>query len=231
MSYLKKLQESYSPEKRAMDRKENMFPYYIVRPISYVMTIPFLFFGVSANAVSIFSTVVAVFASILIAFGSYEMRIAGAGLVFLWIVLDCVDGNLARYYRKPSNKGAFLDAMGGYVVNATVFMAIGSSAYMQSGHVLFLYFGYLASISAILPRLLHQKWLNSVAPTNMYTSKGNRGLLAAIIQNIAAVSNFFQIFLILAIVLKIEGMLLFVYTLINVGILLYTVFAFLVRKE
>lgn len=219
---IRKLKDSYGPTKRSVDRKENIFPYFIVRPISYFFTIPLVRLNVSANSVSIFSVFIAIIGAILIGIGDYKLRIIGALLIFLWIVLDCVDGNLARYYGKPSAKGEFLDAMGGYVVNATVFMSLGSAAYIQNENPIYLYLGYLSSICAILPRLLHQKWSNSVSTPNVFNSKGNRSFLIAVIQNFAAVSNFFQIFLMLSVCFGFEKHLLIIYTFINLGICLFT---------
>jgi phosphatidylglycerophosphate synthase len=230
MNIIDSLKNSYTEEKKAVDRRENIFIYYIVRPISYIVTIPFIKLGISANTVSILSSIIALLGSALIAIDDYLLGILGGCFVFLWIVLDCVDGNIARLNKKPSGKGEFLDAMGGYILNATIFMALGSSAYLETDNVAFLYVGYLASISAILPRLLHQKWVNSVSIPNSFSNKGKRGVVIAIIQNIAAVSNLFQPMLIVSLIFKFESELLVAFTMINVSILFYTVFS-LVKKK
>lgn len=232
MGLLQSLIDSYSKEKIEVDKRENMFPYYFVRPISYFLSMPLIKMKVSANAVSIFSVFVALLGSLLIAYGDYSTRICGALLIFLWIVLDCVDGNLARFYKKPSSKGEFLDAMGGYVVNATVFMALSITLFERNifDHNI-LIVGYVTTVASILPRLLHQKWMNSVKIDNIYNKKGRRGPTLAFIQNIAAVSNFFQVFLFLSILLEKESYVLFIYLFINVGIMLFTMVSLSLKSE
>ena len=44
--------KSMTPEKRAMARND-LFAFYIGRPLSYVLTIPFLYTGLSPNTISI----------------------------------------------------------------------------------------------------------------------------------------------------------------------------------
>lgn len=221
---LRKIISSYDDDKRKVDKRENIFVYFVARPISYILTIVFIKQGISANKVSILSAISALTGSIMIAFGEYDVRLFGSFFIFLWIVLDCVDGNIARYHKASSGVGEYLDAMGGYIVNASIFMAIGIAAFNSTNQVIFLYMGYLASISSILSRLLHHKWMNSVGGNNIFTRKGSRGLLISTIQNFAAVSNFFQVFLIIAILFQGEKYLISAYTFINFSILMYTIF-------
>ncbi|MBG0813375.1 CDP-alcohol phosphatidyltransferase family protein [Planomonospora sp. ID82291] len=62
------------------------------------------------NAVTGFSVGLAALAAVWFSAGTREARIAGAVLLYLSFVLDCVDGQLARYTRAFSPLGSWLDA-------------------------------------------------------------------------------------------------------------------------
>ena len=66
--------------------------------------------GVSANAVTILSGVLGVLAAVLFGTGVYGGLLAGAALLQVSLVLDCVDGEIARATRTFSSFGAWLDA-------------------------------------------------------------------------------------------------------------------------
>ncbi|GGL09384.1 CDP-alcohol phosphatidyltransferase family protein [Planomonospora parontospora] len=62
------------------------------------------------NAVTGFSVGLAALSAVWFSAGTREARIAGAVLLYLSFVLDCVDGQLARYTRAFSPLGSWLDA-------------------------------------------------------------------------------------------------------------------------
>ena len=66
--------------------------------------------GVSANAVTLLSGVIGVLAAVLFGTGAYLGLLAGAVLLQAALVLDCVDGEIARATGTFSPFGAWLDA-------------------------------------------------------------------------------------------------------------------------
>ena len=89
-------QKTMSPEKRK-SAKNDYFAFYIGRPLSYVLTIPFLYTNISPNAVSLISIIPLVIGFLLMCFGTgKEILVVGWLLFFLWNLLDGVDGNIAR---------------------------------------------------------------------------------------------------------------------------------------
>lgn len=230
------LKQSYSPEKRAVDRVENIFPYFIARPISYVFSIFFIKVGLTANAVSKLSIVIALFASFFLAFSSDNVKLVGCLFCFLWIILDCVDGNLARYYRahnedRVTPNGEFFDAASGYYFNAFVFIGIGVGVFLSENFLpqgqswLFIVLGSLTSVFSVLARLLYQKHYNVCKPfDSVIGSKGARGGFLAVVQNIIALSNFFQVLLPMSIVLGCLDVLLLLYFFLNFMMLVYISF-------
>ena len=67
--------------------------------------------GFSPNQVTVLALCVGIAAAAAFATGERAGYIVGAALVYLSFVLDCVDGQLARYTRRYSKFGAYLDSV------------------------------------------------------------------------------------------------------------------------
>ncbi len=91
-----------------------IWTYYVRRPISFYLTIPFLYLNVSANKVTLLFMITGIVGSLLLAIGDYRTFILGAVLIELAIILDCVDGNIARI-RGKSILGNTLDTWAGEI--------------------------------------------------------------------------------------------------------------------
>jgi phosphatidylglycerophosphate synthase len=81
------------------------------------------------NAVTAVALVLALVAAVLFAVGHHGDRVAGAVVLFAAFVLDCVDGQLARYARAFTALGAWLDVTTDRVKEYAVYagLAIGAS--------------------------------------------------------------------------------------------------------
>ncbi|WP_433252221.1 CDP-alcohol phosphatidyltransferase family protein [Streptosporangium sp. CA-135522] len=88
------------------------------------------------NAVTGISVGMAVLAAVWFTTGTREGQIAGAIFLYLSFVLDCVDGQLARYTRAFSPLGAWLDATFDRVKEYAVYvgLAIGYTAGLDDSH-------------------------------------------------------------------------------------------------
>lgn len=84
--------------------------------------------GWSANAVTAGMIVVGLLASALIAVPGPLPALAGALLIQLYLLLDCVDGEVARWRSTESLYGIYLDRLGHYLVEASVVTALGVRA-------------------------------------------------------------------------------------------------------
>ena len=85
--------------------------------------------GLDPNEVTIISIGVGVARRGLFAYGERWSMVAGAVLLYFAFVFDCVDGQLARYTRKFSKLGAWLDSIFDRTKEYVVFagLAIGAS--------------------------------------------------------------------------------------------------------
>jgi phosphatidylglycerophosphate synthase len=136
----------------------------VARPLSFLFTFIFVNLKCTANFISVLSGIVSVIGCVLLAMPNTAAMVTGVVLINFWIVLDCVDGNIARVTHKSTRMGEFFDAAYGFIICAFDFLAIGIAAYNWSS-VLFgkkaianIIIGALACSFNILPRLVYQKY-------------------------------------------------------------------------
>ena len=160
-------EKTMSPDKRA-EAKNSFFGFYVGRPISYVLTVPFLYTNISPNMVTIISILLAIAGYFILSFGDdVELRLLGLLMFFLWNMGDGIDGNIARYKDLKSANGDLLDTLGGYIALSLILLSMGNAAFMDSeGHVFFsrlvpIVLAGIGTSAALIPRLLmHRKIAN-----------------------------------------------------------------------
>ena len=72
--------------------------------------------------------------SVLIALGD-RMAVAGFALVFFHYVLDCVDGEVARYHKIEKVFWSFHDYLFHYYIKSAFFLGLGYAAFVSTGSV------------------------------------------------------------------------------------------------
>lgn len=107
---------------------DGFFSTFAVRPLSRRLTAVGLARGWSPNAVTMVSLLLGLLAAALVATGAWWAWVAGAVLLLGSLVVDCVDGEIARFTRRFSPLGAFLDAVGDRVKEYAVVAAVASVA-------------------------------------------------------------------------------------------------------
>lgn len=123
-SIVANLRSKYTAEKREVD-KDSPVLYYILRPLSYYITVPFLKLGISANQVTFAGTAIGLAGCILLGFGSYWLMLVGAILIVICDIFDIIDGSIARYRGTSSVYGSLIDDVGGEIILSIVPFAIG----------------------------------------------------------------------------------------------------------
>lgn len=133
-----------------------------VRRVSFFFTYIFINLGFSPNGVSVLSIFVTLFACVLFMVPARWAVIVAVILINLWLILDCVDGNIARCRKQKTVYGEFVDDIGGYYTVAFVYLSVGVCAYNFGGVVFGQYnmwmiiLGGVSSICDILARLIHK---------------------------------------------------------------------------
>lgn len=151
MIKISQIAQSLPSDKSRYDRLANPLAFYFARPISFPVTAIMVSWGISANAASLISLVFAVMACVLAVLGMTQSALV---LILLWLVFDCVDGNIARFTKSGSKAGEYLDAISGYVLTAGVYAAYGYA----TGVLWACLIGGVASTFTVLSRLLLNKY-------------------------------------------------------------------------
>lgn len=110
---------------------DGFFSTFAVRPLSRRLTGVGLGMGWTPNVVTVVSLAFGILAALLVATGARWAWVLAAVLLLVALVVDCVDGEIARFTRRFSPLGAFLDAVGDRVKEYAVLAAVASVAVRQ----------------------------------------------------------------------------------------------------
>lgn len=225
-------QKTMSKEKRKM-AKNDYFAFYIGRPLSYVLTIPFLYTNITPNAVSLISIVPLLIGFFLMGLGREKwILVLGWFCFFLWNLLDGVDGNIARYKKQFSPMGSVYDAMSGYVAMVLSFFAWGWAAANTPGILsklicisteLYIILGALSGIFEIFPRLIMHKaitTLKSEEAVSNVKDKSGFGFVKTVALNLTSVAGFVQVLMLVSVIFDLMDAFTVVYFIINFLVML-----------
>ena len=82
----------------------------------------------SANAVTFLMIPVGLAAGLVLTLPGLAAAVGAALLAQLWLLVDCCDGEVARWRRTFSPKGPYLDALGHYAIEAALPIGLGVRA-------------------------------------------------------------------------------------------------------
>ncbi|WP_446212443.1 DUF5941 domain-containing protein [Micromonospora sp. IBSANI012] len=112
----------------SVKERDDFFTTYFVSTWSPYVTKAAARIGLGPTAVTMLSVLLAVAAAVLFAVGGRPALVSGAVLLYLGFVLDCVDGQLARYTRHFSAWGGWLDTMADRAKEYVVYAGLGYGA-------------------------------------------------------------------------------------------------------
>lgn len=202
--------KTMSPEKRE-NAKKDIFAFYIGRPITYILTIPFLYTNISPNTVTYLSFIPTFLGFVLLAIGkTWKCLLAGWLAFFIWSMLDGVDGNIARYKKQYSKIGDTLDAAVGYFAMALIFFGAGIAASHNPGYFtvkynipleLYIVLGGLSGMFTLLPRLIMHKAVNSTGDKDIggVTKRSDYGVVNTIALNLTSIPGLVQLLVLVSI--------------------------------
>jgi hypothetical protein len=110
---------------RSRAAAEHWVAHAYLRQISPYLTRPLLATGLSANAVTWLMIAAAAAAAISTAWTGLAGAVLAALLVQLQMLLDCSDGEVARWRGTSSPVGVYLDRVGHYVAECGIALALG----------------------------------------------------------------------------------------------------------
>jgi phosphatidylglycerophosphate synthase len=79
----------------------------------------------SANHVSVLGLVVGLISVYLFSLGQWFHLILGASLLHLFLILDCTDGEVARYRKTAGMSGRYVEGMVHPILRSAIFIGLG----------------------------------------------------------------------------------------------------------
>lgn len=231
-NYIKELRKTMT-EKKRREAKNDFFAFYIGRPLSYVLTVPFIVFNVTPNAVTIISLIEVIIASIVLATArNIYIAILGVFLFFLWNLLDGVDGNIARLKKISTPMGSVFDAMSGYAAMFLTFFAAGIYAGNMESNSYQIIIGSISGMSLIFPRLIMHKAKNELevntSSLKSIESKAEYSLYKVIALNLTSISGIVQPILLFSVIFGKIEIFNFIYLAINVIVMVISIYKILI---
>ena len=114
--------------KMANRANDGFFSVFFLRKFSKLLTWVAVRVGATPNQITLISFAIGLYSAFCFAQGTFWQIFLGAFLLQLSIIVDCVDGELARYTRKFSQLGAWLDAVTDRVKEYMVFLGLAIGA-------------------------------------------------------------------------------------------------------
>ena len=219
--------KTMSPEKRK-SAKNDYFAFYIGRPLSYILTIPFLHTNISPNTVSLISIIPIIVGFLLMCIGNTNtVLIVGWLMFFLWNLLDGVDGYIARYKKQFSKMGSVYDAMSGYIAMVLSFFGWGVAAAHNPGMFQnmirlpldsYIILGALSGIFVIFPRFIMHKAITTLGDQGSMKSvkdKSEYGFIKLVALNLTSIAGFVQVLMLVAVIFNIMDLFTMGYFILN----------------
>jgi len=142
------------PELRELCKKE----YYSrfqqkMHSIMLYVTRPLLSTNITPNQITIFWVLLQIVASGLLLFGVYWINVVAVLLYIFAMLLDYVDGQIARIKKIKTYKGIFLEELGIYFGNPLFFLCLGIGLYRSTHLLWYPILGGLAAIFQLYSKL------------------------------------------------------------------------------
>ncbi|MBN1940393.1 MAG: CDP-alcohol phosphatidyltransferase family protein [Candidatus Aminicenantes bacterium] len=105
---------------------------FVFRPLAFLLVKAIFRTSFTPNHLSIFSMILGISGGFLLATRGWGSAAAGAVLLFLSVVVDCADGQLARLKKNGTHMGRVIDGSIDYFVGISVYLGLGFG-FMSAG--------------------------------------------------------------------------------------------------
>ena len=126
--------------------KRPLYMEWVTMRISIYVTKLLLYTPISADQVTIGMVLLAILGSVLMAFGTLKLMLIGILIIHFTVILDNVNGEVARYRKEGSMMGTFLEQYYHELSVPLIFFSFGFGTFLQTGFKSILIFGFLCAI-------------------------------------------------------------------------------------
>ena len=129
---------------------------YILRPIAFIFVKIFYPTSITPNQISLMTTISGLISGYFFSRGDVVSFVIAGSLYFLSMVLDCVDGMIARLKNSGTPVGRIIDGVSDYIVGTSVYIGMGIGFGKGLIDVRFLHFNYWWFILvAVISHIFH----------------------------------------------------------------------------
>ncbi len=125
--------------------KRPMYMELITMKFSIYITKLLLYTPIKADQVTISMILLAVLGSVLMSFGTLKLLLIGILIIHFTVVLDNVNGEIARYRKEGNMIGTFLEFLYHEITATLVFFLLAYGVFLQTGYKSVLVLGFLCS--------------------------------------------------------------------------------------
>ena len=139
------------PSEVLMRRSEEHWTGRYMRRISPYVTLRAVKLGLSPNRITALMIAIGLIGAAIAALPGWWPALLAALLIQGYLLLDCVDGEVARYIRQTSPKGVYLDRLGHYLVESSLLVALGLRA--AAGESIWVIVGLAAALLVMIEKV------------------------------------------------------------------------------
>jgi len=139
------------PSEVLMRRSEEHWTGRYMRRISPYVTLRAVKLGLSPNRITALMIAIGLMGAAIAVLPGLWPALAAALLIQVYLLLDCVDGEVARYIRQTSPKGVYLDRLGHYLVESSLLVALGLRA--AAGESIWVIVGLAAALLVMIEKV------------------------------------------------------------------------------
>ena len=145
---IKEIKQLYQPDPK---QETVWYARAMIRDISAIFTWFLIRTPLSANQATIIQAILGIAGAVLLAFGKRDAAILAVVLIQLGYIFDCVDGEIARFRKKPTVNGIFLDSLNHAIVIPIMFWGLAVYSYFLTNEIWILFIGIILGLIAANP--------------------------------------------------------------------------------
>jgi len=126
--------------------------YLLTRKISIYITWLFIKTPITANQVTVLSIFIGLLGGVMLFIDHPFMPLVATICLFVYHLLDKVDGEIARYHKKTSREGVYLDEIGHSLVFPVFFVVLGLRLYAETPNLVFPLLGFVTAFLFLFAR-------------------------------------------------------------------------------
>lgn len=124
---------------------------YFIRKVSIYITWLLVQTPLSANQATVIQALLGLAGAVFLAFGGLSWAIPALLLIQLGYIFDCVDGEIARFRKKPTVNGIFLDSLNHAIVIPFMFLGLAVFSYFLVNKIWVVLVGMLLAVVSANP--------------------------------------------------------------------------------